>query len=183
MFVALGLFVAAPGEVLNQILARHNLRAFGTTMVSYTMLLVFGFFMARAIGRLFRPSRARLIHYLLFGSLGLMVEWFLLGNAPVLDILQLIAQPGMFSYWGTMLLAPLLLMEPGLTDLKKSFLRFFTLMSLTYLLLATVLPKERGGIFLAFVVFAAGTTALNFFYFRYFRILACWTKAGTHHVQ
>ncbi len=29
-----------------------------------------------------------------------MVEWFLLGNAPVLEPFQIIAQPGMFTYWG-----------------------------------------------------------------------------------
>ena len=106
IFVALGLLFAAPGEVLNQILARQNVRAFGNTMISYSVLLFIGFFAGKGIGALCGKSRSRLIYYLLFGSLGLMVEWRLLGNAPVLDPLQIITQPGMFTYWGTMLLAP-----------------------------------------------------------------------------
>ncbi|MCX6902103.1 MAG: hypothetical protein NTW03_01220 [Verrucomicrobia bacterium] len=40
IFVLLGLLVAAPGEVLNQILARANLRAFRSTMISYAVLLL-----------------------------------------------------------------------------------------------------------------------------------------------
>jgi putative flippase GtrA len=80
IFVVLGLFFAAPGEVLNQILARHNVRAFGSTMISYTVLLVIGFFAGKGFDAIFTKSRARLIYYLLFGLLGLMVEWFLLGT-------------------------------------------------------------------------------------------------------
>jgi hypothetical protein len=43
IFVLLGLLFAAPGEVLNQILARHNVRAFRSTMISYTVLLLIGY--------------------------------------------------------------------------------------------------------------------------------------------
>ena len=78
----------------------------------------------------------------------------------------------MFTYWGTMLLAPALMLEEGLGDLKKSFLKFFWAFSLLYLLIGAVVPKEKGGIFFGFVLFAAGTTALNYFYVKYFRRLA-----------
>jgi len=105
IFVLLGLLVAAPGEVLNQILARHNVQAFRSTMISYTVLLLIGYFVGEGISSVCKKSRSRLIYYLLFGFLGLMVEWFLLGNAPVLEPFQIITQPGMFTYWGTMLLA------------------------------------------------------------------------------
>jgi hypothetical protein len=116
--------------------------------------------------------RAAIAQYLLFGTLGLMVEWLLLGNAPVLDPFQIITQPGMFTFWGTLLLGPLLMMETAkFRDLKGAFLRFFAIMSLAYLLVAVVLPKEKGGIFLGFVLFAAGTAALNYFYLKYFRQL------------
>lgn len=173
-FVVLGLLFAAPGEVLNQILARHNVRAFGSTMISYTVLLVIGFFVEKGITALFRKSKstARLIYYLLFGSLGLMVEWRLLGNAPVMDPFQIITQPGMFTYWGTMLLAPCLLMETGMGALKRSFATYFAAFSFLYLLVAAVVPKAKGGIFFGFVLFAAGTTGLNYFYVKYFRSVA-----------
>jgi len=105
IFVLLGLLVAAPGEVLNQILARHNVQAFRSTMISYTVLLLIGYFVGEGISSVCKKSRSRLIYYLLFGFLGVMVEWFLLGNAPVLEPFQIITQPGMFTYGGTMLLA------------------------------------------------------------------------------
>ena len=172
IFVLLGLLFAAPGEVLNQILARHNVRAFRSTMISYTVLLLIGYFVGKGISSVCKKSRSRLIYYLLFGSLGLLVEWFLLGNAPVLDPFQIITQPGMFTYWGTMLLAPCLMMEPDMAELKKSFARFFASFSLLYLIVGLVVPKDKGGIFFAFVLFAAGMTALNYFYVKYFKELA-----------
>ena len=107
IFVLLGLAFAAPGEVLNQILARQNVRAFGSTMTSYTVLL-----------------------------------------------------------------APCLIMGPGFAELKKSFARFFASFSLLYLIVAVVVPKDKGGIFFAFIIFAGGTTGLNYYYVKYIKELA-----------
>ncbi len=107
-----------------------------------------------------------------------MVEWFLLGNAPVLEPFQIVTQPGMFTYWGTMLLAPYLMMEPDVAGLKRRFMLFFASFSLVYLLVALVVPKARGGIFFGFVLFATGTTALNYFYVRYFKRLAVATPSA-----
>jgi hypothetical protein len=172
IFISIGLLFAAPGEILNQILARENVRAFRNTMISYAVLLLIGFFVGKGISSMCKKSRSRLIYYLLFGFLGLMIEWFLLGNAPALEPLQIITQPGMFSYWGTMLLAPWLMMETNLTALKKSFAAFFASFSLLYLMVALLVPRAQGGIFFGFILFAVGTTALNYFYVRYFKRLA-----------
>ena len=172
IFVVLGLLFAAPGEVLNQILSRHNFPAFRSTMISYSVLLSIGFFVGKGIRAKFKKSKAQWLYYLLFGSLGLLVEWGLLGNAPVLEPFQIITQPGMFTYWGTMLLAPTLMVDADFAECKPSFLKFFASFSLLYLLLALVVPRDKGGIFFGFIVFAAGTTGLNWFYWRYFRRLA-----------
>jgi hypothetical protein len=172
IFILLGLGFAAPGEILNQILARQNFSAFGSTMISYMALLLIGFFVGKGISAAFNKSKARLVYYLLFGSLGLMVEWFLLGNAPVLEPFQIITQPGMFTYWGTLVLAPCLITEPDFGSLKRSFAKFFVAFSLLYLLIALVVPRSKGGIFFGFILFAAGTTALNYFYVKYFKRLA-----------
>jgi hypothetical protein len=94
LFISLGLVFAAPGEVLNQVLARHSVQAFGSTMISYAVLFPIGFLVEKGLSAVFRKSRARLIYYLLFGCFGLMVEWFLLGNGPVVEPLQVITQPG-----------------------------------------------------------------------------------------
>lgn len=173
-FVGIGLLLAAPGEVLNQILARHNLVAFRQAMISYAVLLLIGFFVGALLRRACHGRwYGTLAFYLLFGTLGLMVEWFLLGNAPVLDPFQVVVQPGMFTYWGTMMLGPLFVLEPvDPPGLRRSFLVYFAAVSATYLVVATVVPRDRGGIFFGFVIFAAGTAGLNVFYGKYFWRLA-----------
>jgi hypothetical protein len=173
VFILLGLLLAAPGEILNQILARNDVRAFRATMTSYSILLLVGFFVGKWIARLIKHrARAMMIYYLGFGSLGLAVEWLLLGNAPTVDPFQVITQPGMFTFWGTMLLGPRLIMEPaGASRLRRSFLGFFVTFSVIYLLVAAIIPRNRGGIFFAFIIFAAGSTWLNYFYIKYFKLL------------
>jgi hypothetical protein len=181
IFILLGLLLAAPGEILNQILARNDVRAFRTTMFSYSILLFIGFFVSKGIARLIkRRSRAMVIYYLGFGSLGLAVEWLLLGNAPSADPFQVITQPGMFTFWGTMLLGPRLIVDPaGSPGLRRSFIRFFAAFSAIYLLVAAIIPRNHGGIYFGFIIFAAGSTWLNYFYIKYFKLL----KAGQLTVQ
>jgi hypothetical protein len=173
VFILLGLLLAAPGEILNQILARNDVRAFRTTMFSYSILLLIGFFVGKGIVLLIQHrARAMMIYYLGFGSLGLAVEWLLLGNAPTVDPFQVITQPGMFTFWGTMLLGPRLIMEPaGSPGLRRSFIGFFVAFSAIYLLVAAIIPRNRGGIFFGFIIFAAGSTWLNYFYIKYFKLL------------
>jgi hypothetical protein len=172
-FILLGLFLAAPGEVLNQILARHDARAFRITMTSYSILLCVGFFVGKGIARLIkRRARAMLVYYLGFGSLGLAVEWLLLGNAPTLDPFQVITQPGMFTFWGTMMLGPRLIMDPaGSLGLRRSFIGYFVTFSALYLLVAAIISRDDGGVFFGFIIFAAGSAWLNYFYIKYFRLL------------
>lgn len=173
-FVALGLLLAAPGEVLNQILARGDYKAFGSTMISYTILLAIGFWTYAGILRVLRTRyRTTLVYYLLFASLGLMVEWFLLRNAPNLrDPFQPITQLGMFTFWGTMLLGPRILMESTeFAPIKRSFIRFYLSFTSLYLLIASLVPKNRGGIYFGFIIFALGYAALNWHHTRYFRQL------------
>ncbi len=173
LFITFGLLTTIPGEILNQVLARHDIRAFRSTMISYVILLFIGFFVAKGLCRLFRKRcYAALANYLFFGTLGLMVEWFLLGNAPVIDPLQVVTQPGMFTFWAAMLLTPWLLLEPPeFSALKKRFVRYFVGFSLLYLSVAVLLPKEKGGIFFGFILFATGYVGLNYYFWQYFQML------------
>jgi hypothetical protein len=101
-----------------------------------------------------------------------MVEWFLLGNSPVIDPFQIVVQPGMFTFWAAMLLTPWLLMEPPESSaLKRRFVRYFVGFSLSYLSVAVLLPKEKGGIFIGFVIFATGYVGLNYYFWQYFKWL------------
>jgi hypothetical protein len=168
-FLVLGLLLAAPGEVLNQVLARHDWRAFRATMVSYFVLLLIGFFAGEGAFRLIRSrARAMTLYYLASGTFGLGVEWLLLGNTPTADPLQIITQPGMFTYWGTMLLGPRLIAQPaGSPRLRRSFIGFFVGFSVAYLAVAVLVPRDHGGIFFGFLIFAAGNVWLNYYYARY----------------
>jgi hypothetical protein len=179
-FILLGLLAAVPGEVLNQILSRRDLGAFWKTLVSYSVLLLLGHFIGKLICRATgSKARAVIVHYLLFGSLGLSVEWLLLGNAPVLDWLQLVVQPGMFTFWGTMLLAPWLLQESAaFAPLQRAFVKYFVSFSAVYLLVGGLVPREKGGIFFAFIIFAAGYVGLNYYYWRYYILLRTQPQSG-----
>ncbi len=181
IFILLGLLLAAPGEILNQILARHDVRAFRTTMFSYSILLLIGFSVGKGIALLInRRARTMVIYYLGFGSLGLAVEWLLLGNAPSADPFQVITQAGMFTFWGTMLLGPRLIVDPASSpELRRSFIGFFATFSAIYLLVAAIIPRNHGGVYFGFIIFAAGSTWLNYFYIKYFKLL----KAGQPTVQ
>ena len=80
----------------------------------------------------------------------------------------------MFTFWGTMLLAPRLLMEGAeFSGLKKSFVTFFVSFSVIYLLVALGIPRAKGGIFFGFVIFAgqAGTIIELVFISSYFQQL------------
>ena len=78
----------------------------------------------------------------------------------------------MFTFWGTMLLGPRLIVDPaGSPGLRRSFIRFFAAFSAIYLLVAAIIPRNHGGIFFGFIIFAAGSTWLNYFYIKYFRML------------
>ena len=145
-------------------------------MTSYSVLLFVGFFARSGFLRLFTSrARAMVVYYLAFGCLGLAAEWFLLGNRPVADPFQVITQPGMFTFWGTMMIGPTLIMEPGgLSGLRRHFIRFFVAFSAAYLLVAAIIPRDHGGVFFGFIIFAAGSTWLNWHYIKFFRLL----KAG-----
>jgi hypothetical protein len=172
-FIGFGFVFAIPGEILNQLLSRRDPSGFRNTLFSYFILLLIGYFAGQGLRRAIKcRATAALLFYVLFGSLGLMVEWFLLGNAPVADWMQLVAQPGMFSFWGTMLLGPWILMESSeFAALKRGFLIFYSAVSVVYLTVALVVPRQNGGIYFGFIIFAAGSAALNVFYVRYFKQL------------
>ncbi|HET7873015.1 MAG TPA: hypothetical protein VFL42_10930 [Terriglobales bacterium] len=180
LFILVGLLSAIPGEVLNQILSRQNPGAFRTTLLSYSILLFIGFFVGFGLQALFkRKVHAALANYLFFGTLGLMVEWFLLGNGPALDPFQIVTQPGMFTFWGTMLLSPWILMDAAeFIPLKRTLMKYFVCFSTLYLLVASLLPRANGGIFFGFIIFAGGYVGLNYFYFKYFKQLAADIPAG-----
>jgi len=67
----------------------------------------------------------------------------------------------MFTYWATLVLGPRLLMDPATSHgLRRSFVRFFVMSSSAYLLVAALVPRDRGGIFFGFIVLALSRNGL-----------------------
>jgi hypothetical protein len=124
--------------------------------------------------------RAAALYYLAAGALGLVVEWCIIGlspwrdpNAPLTVIV--VFHAGVFSFWGTVALAPHLLLDarPEMAKLKRRFtITFSALMGATYIFTfaAKVFGAPRGAQFLGAIGLVILTfLALNVFYIQYFR--------------
>lgn len=111
-FVAIGVFVAGVGEFLFGVLIRDDVRGFLASLVIYAALLSGAWFVGRWMGRRIR-SRFRLefVYYLAFAGLGLMIEWFVIGNSPWRN--PSANQPGMFFFWGSVFTLPRILLSEG----------------------------------------------------------------------
>lgn len=169
-FILLGLFFAAPAEVLNQIFSLRSIHGFFATMRSYAILLLLTYLLYRFLGWFIQnPFWRQLPYYLLFCSLGLSIEWLLLGNAPTLDPLQVFVQLGMATYWGTFTFMPVMVMEKMNPTIVKKITKSFIAASIFYILLGGLFGKA--GVFLGFVVFSFFFSFLNVFYYQYFKRL------------
>lgn len=174
-FVAIGSVFAAAEEFLTVVVLRHDVGAFVVTL-----LLVFPVFLTLAwatswLLRRVLPSHAihLLVHYVLYGSVGLAFEWFVIGLSPWSNpeanpLLMFLFQLGMFSFWTTVAFAPLLFVyaDPMSRKTRRWLLRFYVpWMVLTYVLAAVVAPELRFGAVIGMIV--GGYSFLNVFYVSY----------------
>ena len=129
-----------------------------------------------------RGWRAAALYYVITGAIGLAVEWFIIGLSPWNDRtspLPLIAlfHVGMFSFWGTVALAPRILLDlrPRVAKLRRRFLIAFTALGVVAYVLtfaAKFGAAENGAQFLASIGPVVITfLAMNVFYVQYFRSL------------
>ena len=97
-FILIGLlFAAFPGEIANQIIVHKTLWGFASTMLIYSVLLFFGYF----ISKLFKRKLAlTLLYFVLFGIIGLLIEYFIIGQGP-----EAYAS-GMFTFWAFLFTLP-----------------------------------------------------------------------------
>lgn len=88
-------------------------------------------------------------HFMIFGIIGLMFEWFIFGMTPWSGknpIITLLIQIGMFSHWATVTFAPRLLIDKEHVDrkFKRSFLTFYCIgMGLVYVIGLLTPESER----------------------------------------
>ena len=178
-FILIGLVVSAfPGEISNQLLIHQSLRGFGTTLFSYVWFLALGFAVGRLFDRTFKTRYAsRLIYFLVYGCVGLMIEWFLLGVYPFQPSpVQLM----MFTFWASMMLTPRIFIDElptaELKRVRNGIVRFIVIWSAISLLpfaIAALFNRNHltGPRHFSMLAFGVGELGLNYYFYRYFRLL------------
>lgn len=149
-------------------------------------LLPFGVFLcvARCIGialyEFMAPRHAAVLYYLAAGTIGLAVEWFLIGLSPWSDstspaALIVVFHAGMFSFWGTVAFAPHVLLDPRpqIAGLKRRLATTFAaLLAAAYVLTfaAKISAAGQDVQFLACIgPIVIAFLTMNVFYVQYFR--------------
>ncbi len=186
-FILVGLLVSAfPGEISNQLLMHQSVRGFWITMFRYVWFLALGYGVGKLFDRTFKTRYAsRLAYFFFYGCVGLMIEWFLLGVYPYQPSpVQLL----MFTFWAGMMLTPRIFIdEPAPDELKtirRGIVRYIVIWSAISLLpfaIAVLFFQKHltGPRHFSMLVFGVGVLGLNFYFYRYFRLLKSEMRAAT----
>ena len=115
-FILLGLLTAAIGEWQFSVFLRADLDNFIGSLLFNALYMTGVYSLTRVFLGILRQRPYTLVAYTAgFGSSGLMIEWFLIGNSPWGN--PQASQVGMFAYWSCMALVPLIFL------LKKRLLQ------------------------------------------------------------
>jgi hypothetical protein len=132
-FVLLGVFIAAVGEVQFSVFIRGDVAnligSMGFNALYLAAWAVVTWLLLRFLGR--RPLTILLITALA-GFVGLMIEWFVIGNSPWGN--PDASNVGMAAYWACMVVVPLALLDTAPTT--RRLRRNIVLYGLVYVLLA-----------------------------------------------
>ena len=184
-FILIGLLVSAfPGEISNQLLIHQSVRSFCVTMFSYVWFLALGFAVGWLFDRTFKTRYAsRLTYFLFYGCAGLMIEWFLLG---VYSYQPNPVQLMMFTFWASMMLMPRIFIdEPTTGELKRirsgivRYIVIWSAISLLPFVIAALFNRNHvaGPRNFSMLTFGIGELGLNYYFYRYFRLLKSETRA------
>jgi hypothetical protein len=170
LFLALA-FAALPGEVMLQIFTLNSPSGFFTSMATYVVILSLLYLLhKRNEIPSAPPYKKRLKLFFVFGFFGLMFEWFALGQAPWIN--PDASQIGMFTFWATLYIAPVMLLEqPRFPRVNKKFLWFYVPWAVIILVLASQKRHSETLYFIALILITFSIWLLNIFYFKYFRAL------------
>ncbi|HEX2970922.1 MAG TPA: hypothetical protein VHP11_01245 [Tepidisphaeraceae bacterium] len=184
-FILIGLLVSAfPGEISNQLLIHQSARAFWITMLSYVWFLALGFGVGRLLDWAFGAKfPSRLTYFFLYGCVGLMIEWFLLGVYPLQpNPVQLM----MFTFWASMMLTPRIFIDEPATEelnaIRRGILRYIVIWSaislLPFVITALFIRNHMAGPrAFSILVFGVGALGMNYYFYRYFRLLKSQTRS------
>jgi hypothetical protein len=118
-FVFAGSLFATVEEFLTVAVLKGDLGAYlFTLLVLFPAFLTFIYLSSRLLDRLAGREPVReLVHFFVYGLLGLMLEWFVIGLSPWSDpdahpVVMAVFQLGMFSFWAAVALVPRLFVSP-----------------------------------------------------------------------
>ena len=120
-FTGIGLVIAGIGETQFSVFIRSDIsNLIGSVVFNALYLTVAGLVSGLLVKRLGDGLAAIVAHVAGFGTAGLMVEWFVIGNSPWGN--PQASQIGMFSYWSAMVVVPFVCLRPDtrLAALKKT---------------------------------------------------------------
>ena len=177
-FFLYGLAIAALEEFITQGVLKESYFLWIFTLLPFGVFLGIAGCAWAVLHRFMAKWLAVVLYYLAAGAMGLAVEWFLIGLSPWSDrtsppALVAVFHAGMFSFWGTVALAPRILLDlrPRVAKLRRRFLIAFTALGLaTYVLTfaAKIAAAEKGAQFLASIGPVVITfLAMNVFYVQY----------------
>jgi hypothetical protein len=168
-FVAIGSAFATVEEFLTVVVLRHDLASYlFTLLVLFPAYLSFVSLSGRILDRLVRREPARdLAHLVVYGGLGLLLEWTLMGLSPWSNpaanpMLMLAFQLGMFAFWATVATAPRAFLDrrgPS-CDARRRVLRFYVpYIALVYAVGLSVPGRWRFGTIIPLVLIGYSVVA------------------------
>ena len=144
-FFLYGLAIAGLEEFITQGVLKGSYFLWIFTLIPFVVFLGIAGCIRAVLHRFARGWCGATLYYVITGGIGLAVEWFIIGLSPWSDRtspLSLIAvfHAGMFSFWGTVALAPHILLDrrPEMSALQRHLRSTFAvLMAVTYALTLT----------------------------------------------
>jgi len=138
-FIIFGLIYVSVPEFTNLIVINKLYIVFPIALIIYSLFLISGFFIIKLINKLIKNRILNnIIIILLFGFLGLLFEWNVIGN----DLDSNAIQFGMFVYWVGLFMIPKILIDEKnnvsiIKDkLKKNFYLYLKIhLIITFILL------------------------------------------------
>ncbi len=139
LFVVIGLVIAGIGETQFSLFIRSDLDNLIGSVVFNAIYLTMAALVSWLLAKRFGDSLVTIILLVIgFGTSGLMIEWFLIGNSPWGN--PQASQIGMFAYWSAMVVVPFVCLRPDvrLAGLKKTILASVLLYTIAALLIQLI---------------------------------------------
>lgn len=143
LFVVVGILTAAVGELQYSVFIREDWANLFGSIFFNALYLTGAYFVGRLLFRRVANRKAAFLLYVGLGAVvGLMVEWFLIGNSPWGN--PQAGQVGMAAYWACMVTVPLIVIDSDrrLRSLKRSIFIYALIYSLLAVGVELLLPDE-----------------------------------------